>query len=46
MLRGLLLTLIASVMVAQLLSACSSRQTASRGAQYEVDSCGYRQTLA
>jgi len=38
MLRGLLLTLIASVMVAQLLSACSSRQTASRGAQYEVDS--------
>ena len=39
MLRSLLITLIASVFVVQLLSACSySRLSASREAQYEVDS--------
>lgn len=39
MLRGLIITLFASVFMVQLLSACSSsRQSATRGAQYEVDS--------
>jgi c(7)-type cytochrome triheme protein len=39
MLRGLILILIVSVLVTQLLSACSSsRESASRGSQYEVDS--------
>ena len=39
MFRGLMFTLIASILVVQLLSACSNnRQSATRGAQYEVDS--------
>jgi c(7)-type cytochrome triheme protein len=39
MLRGLIITFFVSVFVVQLLSACSSsRQSATRGAQYEVDS--------
>jgi c(7)-type cytochrome triheme protein len=39
MFRGLMFTLITSIFVVQLLLACStSRQSATRGAQYEVDS--------
>ena len=39
MLRGLIITLFVSVFMVQLLSACSpNRQSATRGAQYEVDS--------